>query len=182
MNIIYVYTDGSCPHQTKHMGIGIYVKYKDKEIKFSKYVGMGTNNIAELTAIKVALQKLKQYQNHRIKIITDSKYCIGVITNKYWKPKKNTKLIKKIKRLLKQYKDLSFEWVKGHDESYGNKQADKLALESRKNGEKKYPTGYLYIKPYKTKDEVAAGRGTFVYKTKHWTPEEIAKENENNRK
>jgi len=112
------------------MGIGIYCKYKNKEIKFSRYIGLGTNNIAELTAIKVALQKLTKYKKRTIKIITDSKYCIGVLTG--WKYKFNIELINETKELIKLYPKLKFKWVKGHDGDYGNKTADYLAQAARK--------------------------------------------------
>lgn len=135
MNIIHVYTDGSWNTKLKHMGIGIYAKFKSKEIRYSAYIGTGTGNIAELTAIKIALQKLSRYKKHRIKIISDSQYCIGILS-KNWKAKANKELIAAIKDILAGFSDVRFEWVRGHDKSYGNIQADKLALAARKNFEK----------------------------------------------
>lgn len=118
------------------MAIGIYAKFKSKEIKYSKYIGTGTNNIAELTAIKIALQKLSKYRTHRIKIYTDSRYSVGVLTMG-WKVKANKELIDSIKKLLAKFTDLSIEWVKGHNASFGNKAADNLAKAARKKYEKK---------------------------------------------
>ena len=134
MNIIHVYTDGSWNTKDKHMGIGIYAKFKSKEIRYSKYIGTGTGNIAELTAIKIALHKLTNYKKHRIKIISDSQYCIGMLSKK-WKAKANKELLAEIKDILDGFNDVRFEWVRGHDKSYGNIQADSLALDARKSYE-----------------------------------------------
>lgn len=136
MNEIHVYTDGSWNNQTKHMGFGIYAKYKSKEIRLSEYIGLGTNNIAELMAIYTALVKLKKYRESTPVIVyTDSKYCIGVCTQG-WKAKANKELINDIKRLIGKFRcSIKFKWVRGHSGNPGNIIADKLALAGRKSGE-----------------------------------------------
>lgn len=130
---IIIYTDGSCDNKRdRKMGIGVYARYNYKEIKFSKYIGIGTNNIAELSAIYHAIKKCNRYKNIPIRIYTDSQYAINVITGRY-KAKKNKKLINKIKHLIKEYRSIKLVWVKGHNKSKGNKIADKLANQARVN-------------------------------------------------
>ena len=131
INQIEVYTDGSWNNKTKHMGYGIYATYKSKEIRFSEYIGLGTNNIAELTAIYTALKKLKKYRKTTpVVIFTDSKYCIGVCTQG-WKARANKELITAIKRQIGKFRCS----IKGHSGVPGNVIADKLALTARKSGE-----------------------------------------------
>jgi ribonuclease HI len=131
--MIHVWTDGSWNNINKDMGIGIYAIYNGKAIQYSSYIGKGTNNIAELAAIKFALKKLMKYHRTPIMIFTDSKYCIGVLTLE-WKAKANIKLIHSIKRLIKQYDNIKFDWVKGHSNCHGNQVADQIAVEARKRG------------------------------------------------
>ena len=92
------------------------------------------NNIAELTAIKTSLKKLTKYQSIKIRIFTDSTYCIGVLT-KGWKVNVNIELVAEIKQIISQFSNINFIWVKGHGTCEGNKIADKLALDARKSGE-----------------------------------------------
>jgi ribonuclease HI len=133
--MIHIWTDGSWNNINKDMGIGVYAIYNGKEIQHSAYIGKGTNNIAELTAIKFALQKLLKYRRTPIKIFTDSKYCIGVLTLE-WKAKANVQLIESIKEIMSRYDNIEFEWVKGHAHSKGNQIADEIAVKARKEGSK----------------------------------------------
>lgn len=132
MNDYIIYTDGSYRSSKDAMGIGlVWLKNGIKVLEYSKRISGGTNNIAELYAIKVALSSIKD----RIKsltIITDSEYSIGCITNPSWRPKKNTTLINSIKKLLKETQKLVeepivFTHVKGHNGDLYNEQVDSLA-------------------------------------------------------
>lgn len=96
--MITIYTDGSC-RANKVGGIGIlWLKDGKKIQEFSKRYENVTNNIMELTAIKIALLSIKG-KIDSLEIVTDSEYSIGCIT-KPWKPKKNVELINSIKELL----------------------------------------------------------------------------------
>ena len=132
---IVIFTDGSCDNnRSRKMGIGIYAKYNYKELKFSKYIGLGTNNIAELMAILYAIKKCRIYRNIPLIINTDSEYSINVITGKY-KPKKNIDLIMEIREAASDHCHVSYQWVKGHSKSKGNNIADRLAYNIRKDNE-----------------------------------------------
>jgi len=133
--VISVYTDGSCSPNPGHMGIGAVVKYRDKQIQTSKYLGIGTNNQAELSAIKGALKIVKLLhkrniceEDEHVMLFTDSAYCIGVLRQEST-PKKNLDLVVSIKLLIRQFTNLKIIKVKAHSGVPMNELADKLAKE-----------------------------------------------------
>ncbi|MCK5348909.1 MAG: hypothetical protein KAJ25_05940, partial [Desulfobacula sp.] len=78
-NCIKIYTDGASSGNPGPSGIGILLIYGENKKEISKYIGMATNNIAELTAIKVALEELKRV-DLPVRIFSDSSYSIGLLT------------------------------------------------------------------------------------------------------
>ena len=127
-----MYTDGACSGNPGPAGIGVYMYYKQYKKEISKYIGNATNNIAEITAIKVGLENIDfKYRNTKIKIYTDSNYCIGVFT-KNWDAKKNKELIKDTKKLISKFSNIEFIKVKGHEDDVGNIRADQLAVQGRR--------------------------------------------------
>ncbi len=130
-NTVYVYTDGASSGNPGPSGIGVLLKYKDKEKEISKYIGMATNNIAELEAIKAGLSEIKN-KKLPVRVYTDSSYAFGVLTLG-WKPKKNMQLIQSIKDLILNFKDIKFIKVKGHAGLRENEIADRLAVSAIDN-------------------------------------------------
>jgi ribonuclease HI len=124
-DMICIYTDGASSGNPGPSGIGILLLYGSHEKEISKYIGSATNNIAELEAIRVALLELKK-TDLPVKIFTDSSYAYGVLTLG-WKAKKNTELIKSIKKIISKFSELKFYKVKGHANIDGNERADYLA-------------------------------------------------------
>lgn len=129
MKTIKVYTDGACSGNPGKAGIGIVLIYQDNTIeKISQYIGDNqTNNIAELTAILVALQTIKD-KTCKVIIHSDSLYSINVLTGKS-NANKNKDLIKIIKSQLAKFKS-SVEFVKvpAHSNDKYNNIADNLAI------------------------------------------------------
>lgn len=125
-----IYTDGAYSFSKEQMGIGIVIINDDKIKKdYSRMIKGGTNNMAELIAIIVALRSVKEPVN-KVTIISDSMYCIGTIT-KNWKRKKN---IKMWQRFDKQYEqtlnlcpNIEFKHIKGHNGDKWNEYCDFLA-------------------------------------------------------
>ena len=124
-DVICIYTDGASSGNPGHSGIGILFLYEKHEKEISKYIGVATNNIAELEAIRVALLELKR-TDIPVKIFTDSSYAYGVITLG-WKANKNTELVKALKKIILTFSNLKFYKVKGHAGIKGNERADYLA-------------------------------------------------------
>lgn len=129
-NCIKIYTDGASSMNPGPAGIGILFIYGDNKKEISRYIGKATNNIAELTAIKVALEELKRI-DLPVRIFSDSSYAIGLLT-KNWKPKKNQELIFEIRTLMNKFSDLAFIKVKGHSGIKENEVADFLATSAIK--------------------------------------------------
>lgn len=128
-NIIKIYTDGACSGNPGPAGCGVVIIYPGgQEKQFSKFIGENsTNNIAELTAILIPLQSIKNIKSYfKVIIYSDSQYSINVLTGK-WKAKKNIELIIQIKKILAEI-NVEFVKVKAHDIDHYNNLADKLAV------------------------------------------------------
>ncbi|MBU2490583.1 MAG: ribonuclease HI [Proteobacteria bacterium] len=129
---IVAYTDGGSRGNPGPAGSGVVLWYNDREKLISEYLGETTNNVAELTAILLALKAIKK-PHWPVRLYTDSKYAHGVLFLG-WKAKKNTELIQKILEKIKKFKDLEAYWVPGHALVPGNEKADQLANEAMDQG------------------------------------------------
>jgi ribonuclease HI len=119
-----VYTDGACSSNPGPAGLGVVIIGHDERIELSEYLGQGTNNIAELTAV---LRALEQLDPKRPAVIhTDSSYTIGV-AQKGWKAKANQKLVAELRATLKRHPKAVLVYVKGHAGIELNERADELA-------------------------------------------------------
>lgn len=123
--VIHVFTDGASSGNPGPSGIGIFFRYGEHEKEISRFIGQGTNNIAELEAIRVALSEIKKSELP-VRLYTDSSYALGLLTRN-WKPKKNIELVESIRELMKRFKHLSLIKVSGHAGVDGNERADHLA-------------------------------------------------------
>ncbi len=131
---VIIYTDGACSKNPGPAGIGAVVINGDDRQELSEYLGTGTNNIAELTAIGRALELVPKADRKRAVVVhTDSSYCIGVL-EKGWKAKANTELIMGIRKQIKAFPDLRFVKVKGHAGIPENERCDELATSAVARG------------------------------------------------
>jgi len=126
--MIEIYTDGACSGNPGPAGLGVVIILNNKTHEYSEYLGNGTNNIAELTAVLRALELIKD-KDQMLKINTDSQYVIGMF-NKNYRAKKNIELINKIKKEIDKFKDVQFHKVRAHRNDYYNNLADRLAVEA----------------------------------------------------
>jgi ribonuclease HI len=127
---VELWTDGACSGNPGPMGIGIVAIDGGKRREIGEYLGIGTNNIAELTAIERALDAADEAtggaRERRMRVYTDSAYSIGVLS-KGWKAKANQELIARIRRRLGAYPHLEFVKVSGHAGVPENERCDALA-------------------------------------------------------
>ncbi len=123
--VIRIYTDGASSGNPGPAGIGVVLVYNGHIREISESIGTATNNVAELNAIKRALELLKR-TDLPVEIHTDSTYCIGVLT-RGWKPAMNQELIHGIRMLMGRFNHLRMFKVKGHSGIGGNERADALA-------------------------------------------------------
>jgi len=125
---IIVYADGACSGNPGPAGLGIVLIDGKLRRELSHYLGEGTNNIAELTAIELAAQAIEA-RDRPVRMHTDSQYAIGVL-QKGWKAKANVELIARVKKLLANFADLELRYVRGHSGVPLNERADALAVEA----------------------------------------------------
>ena len=129
---IHIYTDGACLGNPGPMGIGVVLLADGRRKEISEYLGpLGTNNIAELTAIQRGLEAVKD-PRRPILVYSDSAYAIGVLS-KRWKAKANQALIETIRGLLSKFPRIEFVKVAGHSGVPENERCDELAREAITN-------------------------------------------------
>lgn len=127
---IIVYTDGACSGNPGPAGIGVFVQRPTQTVEISEFLGSGTNNIAELTAILRGLQALREEDQDRlVHLYTDSGWSLGVLIGG-WKAKANVSLIEEIRAEMKRFPRLELLKVKGHAGHDGNEEADRLATQA----------------------------------------------------
>jgi ribonuclease HI len=121
------YTDGACTGNPGPAGSGTIVIAPGGKIRESyAYLGEGTNNVAELTAILNALEATPK--DEPLVVHTDSQYAIGVLS-RGWKAKANGTLIAQIRKAL-EGRGVRFVYVPGHAGIPLNERADELAREA----------------------------------------------------
>jgi len=128
---VCIFTDGASSGNPGPSGVGVLLKYGEHEKEISKYIGITTNNIAELEAIKTGLLELKKTDTP-VRIFTDSSYAYGLLSLG-WKARKNEALVKTIREIISKFKDLKLIKVKGHASHAENERADFLATSAIKN-------------------------------------------------
>jgi ribonuclease HI len=128
---ILIFTDGASSGNPGPAGIGVVMRFGKYEKEISEYIGLTTNNIAELKAIQVGLQAVKK-TNLPVRIFTDSRYAYGVLTLG-WKAKANREMVQSIKKTMMKFKNLKIVKVKGHAGDEGNERADFLATSAIKD-------------------------------------------------
>jgi ribonuclease HI len=129
---IIAYADGACSGNPGPSGLGAVIIDGAIRTEISENLGLGTNNIAELTAIERVLDAVTDPDRNLI-IYTDSSYAIGVLS-KGWKAKANVELIERVRKRLKQRPKTAFVHVRGHAGIELNERADELAREAVKSG------------------------------------------------
>ncbi|MCB9614905.1 MAG: ribonuclease HI [Sandaracinus sp.] len=119
------YCDGACSGNPGPCGLGAVLMYGDERRELSEYLGRGTNNIAELTAILRVVEASPD--GVPLQVYTDSSYGIGVL-QKGWKAKANVELVATIRAALAKHGKTTLHYVKGHAGIPLNERADQLAV------------------------------------------------------
>ncbi|MBX3191361.1 MAG: ribonuclease HI [Labilithrix sp.] len=132
-----VYADGACSGNPGPAGLGVVLVAPDGKIAEGfEYLGVATNNVAELTAILRAAEIIPAKETAVVH--TDSQYAIGVLT-KGWKAKANQELIAGVKSALAKREGWRLVYVPGHSGVPLNERADELAREAVRTRVSKLP-------------------------------------------
>lgn len=123
---VIVYADGACSGNPGPAGLGVVLIDGGTRVEISEYLGEGTNNIAELTAVLRALREVDPVRP--MLIHTDSQYTIGIL-QKGWKAKANVELIAELRSVFVQHPRARLAYVPGHAGVILNERADALARE-----------------------------------------------------
>ena len=138
MKIVEIFTDGACSGNPGPGGWGAILRYNGVEKELSGGAADTTNNRMELSAVIFALKALKD--PCQAIVTTDSKYVYESITKGWvyswqkngWrkadkKPALNVDLWTELLELLDKHQ-VTFNWVKGHNEHPENERCDRLAV------------------------------------------------------
>lgn len=138
MKKVEIFTDGACSGNPGPGGWGAILRCNGTEKELSGGEKNTTNNRMELTAVISALKALKY--PCEVSITTDSKYVFDSVTKGWvyswqkngWrkadkKPALNPDLWTELLALLDTH-NVTFHWVKGHNEHPENERCDRLAV------------------------------------------------------
>src|SRR5262245_18273488 len=84
VNPVVIYADGACSGNPGPCGLGVVILDGGERRELSEYLGMGTNNVAELTAIIRALEEAPR--DRTVMLHSDSSYALGLLSQN-WKAK-----------------------------------------------------------------------------------------------
>ena len=128
---IHVWTDGACTGNPGPAGAGVVIIDGKQRVELSEFLGDGTNNIAELTAILLGLQRIAQQdrESRPVLVYSDSAYSIGLLTQA-WKAKANKELVEELRAECRTFRDLRFVKVAGHSGIPLNERTDQLARDA----------------------------------------------------
>ncbi|MDD5336862.1 MAG: ribonuclease HI family protein [Candidatus ainarchaeum sp.] len=125
--MLTINTDGACFSNPGPMGIGVVIIKKGKIIgQISEFLGKGTNNIAEYTAVLKALEFAKKLGETEVEIRSDSQLLVKQLKGEY---KLKAPHLRELKhKILEAAKgmDLNFKWVPREQ----NGLADKLSKDA----------------------------------------------------
>ena len=127
MEKLTVFIDGASHGNPGKSSIGIVI-YGDGELlkKTGKYIGTGTNNIAEYMALIYALIECLKYKIKKIEIKSDSLLLVKQMKREY---KIKDKYLQKLKmiadKLIENYENVEITYIPREE----NKEADKIASE-----------------------------------------------------
>jgi ribonuclease HI len=132
--MIEIYIDGSSKGNPGPGGAGIVLTdASTQKILGTLGIPLGyvTNNQAEFLALKHALLELQRrgLSEHLNKILTDSQLVVGIFSQS-WRARANLELVMEIRDLIKEFPQLTFAYVRGHNGNQGNELADSLAQEA----------------------------------------------------
>ena len=131
MFMLLIYTDGASLGNPGPMGIGIVIYKGDVRIEeLSEFLGEGTNNIAEYTAVVRALETAHRLGEREVHIKSDSELVIKQLNGEYKVKDVNLRNLKRKIDELSKHLEVTFE----HIPREKNEEADALSKAAAKRG------------------------------------------------
>ena len=133
---IYINADGGARRNPGSAAIGIIIYDENGNLleKYKERVGDTTNNVAEYTAVLMALQRAKELGASSVHLRMDSELVQRQMTGVYRVKQPHLQTIfLQIQRLMQDFVRVSFEHVRREK----NKRADELANEAMDRGQPK---------------------------------------------
>ncbi len=131
---ILIYTDGGARGNPGPAGAGAIIYDGDTGdvlAEISEFLGKTTNNVAEYTALLMALQKAKELGGEKVHCRLDSELIVKQMKGEYRvRDPKLQLLFTQIWNLRQQFVQVNFEHVRREK----NKEADRLANEAMDRG------------------------------------------------
>lgn len=125
---IIVYTDGAVSNngsKDARCGWAVLMLCNGGNVAKCGFMVGKTNNYMEMWAVHEALKSITN-KSIPVELISDSKYVIETIKGNY-RIGANEELWERIEREVKEFSDISFTWVKGHNGNIGNEIVNDLA-------------------------------------------------------
>ena len=131
---LLIFTDGAALGNPGPMGIGVVVFRGAQKIKeISEYIGEGTNNVAEYTAVIRALEYARHSGEKEVHLRSDSQLIVRQLNGEYKVKDEKLKPLKRKVVSLCEGLDVRFE----HIPREKNEEADELSKAAAKSGKKK---------------------------------------------
>lgn len=123
--ILEIFTDGACSGNPGPAGIGVVIKHNGVTVKeVSRSIGHATNNLAEYTALVVALEEATAMQAQEVHVKSDSELMCRQVTGKYVVKNEGIQvLFSQVKKLRTGFKRFTLT----HIPRELNKEADALS-------------------------------------------------------
>ena len=123
---IEIWTDGSGTLADGPACIGVVI-FDGSTVVYEcgEFVGLGTNNSAELRAVRRGLYAAKQLYGVAVplRLISDSEYALSAARDRWTSPR-NRALVLAIRKQVVEFAALTLEHVAGHAGIFGNELAD----------------------------------------------------------
>ena len=129
---IHIWTDGGAQPNPGPCASAAVIVDGEQRTEHTRYLGDGTNQVAELTAILMGLQQVEGRERAVI-IYSDSQWSIDMLT-KGWKAKKNVELVSELRGVCREFKDLRFVKVLAHSGIPLNERCDALVNDTIRRG------------------------------------------------
>lgn len=118
-----LFFDGACRGNPGPMAIGVVLMDKGRKVKeISRSIGMGTNNIAEWSALVEGLKLATAYGCKELEVHGDSQLIIKQISGQYRVKSNNLiPLYNEARKLCENFERVTFKWVAREENAYTDK-------------------------------------------------------------